>query len=425
MAQFTKPRGTVDLINNAASQFINLESILRFVATQYNLKEIRTPIFESRDLFTKSVGETSDIVNKEFYDFLDKGGRPIALRPEGTAGTIRALVENKLLLNQTTPYKCFYIGPMFRYERPQSGRQRQFHQFGVEIVGNLSIIDEIECISLAISIINACRITNYTLEINNIGSLTSRSKWIESLKKYFADFKDQLTEDSIRRLETNPLRILDDKIDGEKDFVKNAPRLDEFLTDDEKEYFKSITKYLDLMGIEYKVNNNLVRGLDYYCGLVFEFISKSEKLKGQSTILGGGRYDNLVKDTGGIDVPGVGFAIGIERLLIAINDECPNIFKEDKLDIVMAPLSQKAVSTSLLINMVLRNAGFKVDMHASAVKLDKHFKFADLHKPRFVLILGESELAEKKIIIKDQLTKTEDVVMIDDLIEHLRGIKNA
>ncbi|MGL4950757.1 MAG: histidine--tRNA ligase [Mycoplasma sp.] len=425
MASYTKPRGTVDLIGTDASNFNYLESILKFVAEQYNFKEIKTPIFESKELFTKSVGETSDIVNKEFYDFLDKGGRAIALRPEGTAGTIRALVENKALSKQPTPVKVFYIGPMFRYERPQSGRQRQFHQFGVEVVGKLSIIDEVECLCLAHSIINACKISNYELEINNIGSLEARAKWIKSLQVYFEKYKDQLSEDSQRRLATNPLRILDDKVDGKKDFVITSPKLEEFLSPDEKQYFENIKKYLDGMGISYKVNLNLVRGLDYYCGLVFEFVSKSDKLSGQSTILGGGRYDNLVKDTGGDNVPGFGFAIGIERFLIAMSDEHQELFKQELLDVVIAPLTDKAVDMSLLINMVLRNAGFKVAMHNDTIKLDKHFKFADANPSRFLLILGEKELTAKSILVKDQINKTEKVIEISKLEEYLKGVKNA
>lgn len=420
---YTKPRGTVDLINNEANEFCTLEKILRYTADLYNFSEIRTPIFEHRELFKRAVGETSDIVNKEFYDFQDKGERWIVLRPEGTAGTIRALVENKLLHQLSSPLHVFYLGPMFRYERPQSGRQRQFNQFGVEVVGDLTTSEEVETLAMAQSILNFCKVKKYTLQINNIGDIKTRGLWIAELQKYFSKFVDQLSEDSQKRLLTNPLRILDDKIDGEKEFVKNAPKIDAFLSNEQKQYFEEIKKYLDALKISYTLNDGLVRGLDYYCGLVFEFVSESEHLKGQSTIIGGGRYDQLVEDVGGPALPGFGYAIGLERLLIAIKEENPKFFEVRSVDVVVAVLSERCKIAGMVINNLLRNWGISSTLNHNTYKLEKHFKFAENNQAKFIVILGDKELAEKKVKIKNQLTKNEELVDILAIPEYIQGVK--
>ncbi len=420
---FTKQRGTVDLYGDEARYFNQVESIIRYLAEQYNIEEIRTPIFEATQLYTKAVGDTSDIVHKEFYNFKDKGDREIALRPEGTAGTIRAIVEEKMLANIVTPLKVFYMGPMFRYERPQSGRQRQFHQFGIEVVGPITPSDEIETICLASAILETCGVTNYELEINNIGSAATRQKWAEALKEYFKDFKDQLTEDSLNRLEKNPLRILDDKVDGEKDFVKKAPKLEQFLSDDDKKYFDNIKDILNVLDIKYKVNPNLVRGLDYYNGLVYEFVSKSDKLKGQSTIIGGGRYSELVKLTGGPDVPGIGFGLGIERLIIAIKDENPDFLIKKETDIVYAPLTAKALHCTYVLINLSRSLGLSSACNYAATKIDKHFKYAEKQNARYVIIIGDKELENKQLVIKDQTNKTEQIIKLDEFDQWLKGIK--
>lgn len=420
--EFTKQRGTVDLIDDDARYFTKVEHILGYIAHLYNFDEIRTPIFEATNLFTKAIGETTDVVKKEFYNFKDKGDRDIALRPEGTAGTIRAIIEEKMVLKQPYPVKVFYLGPMFRYERPQSGRQRQFHQFGVEVVGNINVNDEIECICLAISILNVFNIKNFELEINNIGSAASRKKWINELQKYFEQFKEQLSEDSLNRLPTNPLRILDDKVDGKKDFVKNAPKLDKFLSNDEKQYFEKIKTALNLMGIKYKINPNLVRGLDYYTGLVFEFISKSDNLKGQSTLIGGGKYDGLVKLTGGPDVPGVGFGLGIERIIIAIKDENNDFLEPKKIQFVTAPLSENASNIANIINLIFRTKCKSLSMLSNTYKLDKHFKYAEKLNADYVLILGDKELEKNEVIIKNQKDKSEKTIKLNKLEEWIDNL---
>lgn len=419
--QYTKPRGTVDLYGKSIQEFRLIEDLVREYARVFNFQEIKTPIFESRELFTKAVGTDSDIVHKEFYDFKDKGDRNIALRPEGTAGTIRAIVENKLLENSNYPIKFFYFGPMFRYDRPQSGRQRQFHQFGVECVGNFQISDEINMLVLANAIISACKINKYVLEINNLGSAKSRALWIKELKEYFKKYKDKLSNDSKLRLETNPLRILDDKEDGKKDFVINAPKLNQFLTEEENKYFEQVKTQLDFYKINYTINLNLVRGLDYYSGLVFEFISTSDKLKGQSTLIGGGGYSSLVAATGGKDVPGFGFALGVERFIIAINDENPNFFHQDNnLNIVFAPLDAEALKISFLLQNILRLNGYSSDFIANTFELKKHFKFAEFNKCKYVIIIGKKEIDEKVVIIKDQNNKKETKIKFDDVLNYFK-----
>lgn len=422
--QFTRQRGTIDLYGDDVKYFTQLESVLRYLSSIFNFTEIRTPIFEATQLFTKAVGDTSDIVHKEFYNFKDKGDREIALRPEGTAGTIRAVVENKMLANITAPLKLFYIGPMFRYERPQSGRQRQFHQFGIEVIGDIKPNDEVECIVFALAILEACKVKNYHLEINNIGTAKTRLKWIEELKKYFKDKKNELSEDSLRRLDSNPLRILDDKEDGKKEFVKNAPKLDMFLTEEDNQYFNKIKSLLDLLKIDYQVNKNLVRGLDYYNGLVFEFVSHSDNLKGQSTIIGGGKYDGLVELTGGPNTPGVGFAIGLERLIIAIRDENKDFITSESIDILFAPLSNKCADIVTLISALVRANAFSVACNYGTTKLEKHFKYAEKLNAKYVAILGDKELEKGQIIIKDQKNKKEIVVKLSELDQWLKGKRN-
>ncbi len=419
--QYTKPRGTTDLFGKDIEAFRLIEDLVREYARVFNFHEIKTPILESRDLFTKAVGDDSDIVHKEFYDFKDKGGRDIALRPEGTAGTIRAIVENKLIEASPYPLKYFYFGPMFRYDRPQSGRQRQFHQFGVECVGNFQISDEVNMIVLASSIISACKLNKYVLEINNIGSVKSRTLWIKELKKYFKKYENKLTNDSKLRLETNPLRILDDKEDGKKDFVINAPKLDKFLTEEENKYFEQVKTQLDFYKIKYTINPNLVRGLDYYTGLVFEFISTSDKLKGQSTLIGGGGYSSLVAATGGKDVPGFGFALGVERFIIAINEENPTFLNQDNhLNIVFAPLDAEALKISFLLQNILRLNGYSSDFITNTFDLKKHFKFAEFNKCKYVIIIGKKEINEKVVIIKEQNNKKEVKIKFDDVLDYFK-----
>lgn len=415
--KFIKPRGTVDLFDNEVNYFEKVIETLKVIAKMYCFNQIITPMFESKELFESNIGDTTDIVTKELYDFLDKGDRKIALRPEGTLPVIRSVVENKLIHTKNLPIKFFYYGPMFRYERPQSGRQRQFHQFGVETIGINNVYQQIELILMSLNILNTFKIKKFVLKINYIGSLETRINWINKLKSYFSLYKDKLTEDSIERLSKNPLRILDDKIDGKKDFVVNAPKVDEFLTQKEIEEKKQLIDLLTSLKIDFQFDNTMVRGLDYYSGLVFEFVSLLEQLNNQSTLIGGGKYENIFTKMEEKNLPCIGFGLGIERLIVAIKNEAPINF-ENKINIYLANLCSNPLSSFFIINL-LRSSGFSIDGDLSVFKLEKHFKIAEKYQPQVILIFGEKEKEQESIIVKNQNDKKEKIIKINNLVKEL------
>lgn len=418
--QYQKPRGTIDYFGYELDNLKYIEDTIKHLAFLYGYSEIRTPIFEHTEVFIRSVGQSSDIVTKEIYNFKDKGGRDIALRPEGTAGVIRAINENKLLQKQNWPLRVYYYGPIFRYERPQSGRARQFHQFGFEILNTNNIFDDVDVILLAYSVLNKLNLHKYHLDINCIGSIQTRIKWIEALKKYFANYKEELSLDSQNRLQTNPLRILDDKIDSQKDFVKNAPSIKEFLSQEEIDNFNKIKGSLDALKIPYTENLSLVRGLDYYTDLVFEFVSDLDELKGQSTFCGGGRYNNLIEELGGINAQAVGFAFGLERILIQYlteNKQNQNVHKK-QYDLVLINLLEDEFA-SLAIAYKLRNFGFSLYFEPSIKKLNQGFKLAEYYQAKFILILGTKEIENEEIIVKNQITMQQELVKLQDLYKYL------
>ncbi len=417
----TKPRGTQDYIYALEPEFDIVCEACKLIARLNGYYQIKTPTFEYKELFIRTVGDTSDIVNKEFYEFKDKGDRDMVLRPELTASVCRAVVENKLLHRMSHPLKFFYIEPMYRYERPQSGRLRMFHQFGVECMATDSYYDDVDMILLATSILDAFGLTNYIIKINNICSSATRAKWIDALKKYFADYKDQLTEDSVARLDRNPLRILDDKIDGKKDFVKNAPKITKFATKEELDYFKKITDTLNEMQIKYVIDETLVRGLDYYCNFIFEIESTSESLKGQPTLVGGGRYDTMIKELGGDDAKCVGFALGIERLLVALqgNPALRKAVDEYRhVDVVVANLAEETGMISSMICKMLRIAGFSCTTNRNTTKLEKHFKYAETQNAKYVIIVGPKDVKKQVVLVKNQLTMKQDEVRVDKLVDY-------
>ncbi|GAA5414529.1 histidine--tRNA ligase [Ureaplasma ceti] len=413
---FTKPRGTQDWFGDNILKFEELSSMLKTVAELYDFNEIVTPTFENLELFTKSVGETSDIVSKELYNFKDKGDRDLALRPEGTAGAVRAYVENKMFANKTGATKLFYLINLFRYERPQGGRMREFHQFGVEYLNTNSVLDDIEAISFASSILTFLDLNDkVTLKINNLGSFKQRVVWMEELKKYFADYKDQLTEDSLKRLEKNPLRILDDKVDGQKDFVLNAPKLKNYLSDEDNLYFEKIQAGLSALQIDYEIDETLVRGLDYYTGIVFEFVSNDENLVGKSTIIGGGRYANLVKDTGGPDQEGLGFAIGIERLILALEANGYE-WKYDNSPMFFIGAETEDLSlVGLSLSTLLRNLGYKVSCENGEFKKDRNAKLAIRKNATFFIYLSEESTQDEKIYIENLKTNKRELIQFTEV----------
>lgn len=422
----TKPRGTQDYIYELDPGFDILCESCKMIARLNGFYQIKTPTFEYKELFIRTVGDTSDIVNKEFYEFKDKSDRDLCLRPELTASVCRAVVENKLLHRMAHPIKFFYIEPMYRYERPQSGRLRMFHQFGVECIATDSYYDDVDMILLATSILGAFGLKDYIVKINNICSSKTRAKWIDALKSYFAKYKDQLTPDSQARLDRNPLRILDDKIDGKKDFVKSAPKIVDFATREEIDYFKKITNALKEMQINYVIDDTLVRGLDYYCNFIFEIESTSDLLKGQPTLIGGGRYNTMIKELGGDDANCVGFALGIERMLVALKDS-PVLKKAidsyKSVDVVVANLSEDTSLISSMICKMLRIAGVSCTTNRNTIKLDKHFKYAETQKAKYVIIVGPKDIKKQVVLVKNQLTMQQDEVKVAKLVDYFMNKK--
>ncbi len=414
---YTAPRGTVDLLIEDTTKWQKLEQILRTISDLYNVKEIRTPIFEHTELFNRSVGDTSDVVTKEMYTFEDKKGRSITLRPEGTAGVARAFVENKLFSLPDKPVKLYYMGPMFRYERPQKGRQRQFHQFGVEMLGVENPALDVEAMCMAVTIVKALGLKNVRLVINTLGDSQSRDMHKQALKAHFKPYLDELCYDCNQRFEKNPLRILDCKVDKEHETMKTAPKTLDYLTDESKAYFDEVCSLLDDLEVEYEVDPNLVRGLDYYCHVVFEVISDDPILGAQATLGGGGRYNSMIEELGGPATPGIGFAFGMERLTIALGNEEAN--EEDGLDVYVMPLGAQTISLSAQILAMLRANGFKADMDYNKRGMKAMFKTVDRTHARFAMIIGEDEALNEVVNIKDTLNRTQDTVKLEDIISYL------
>ncbi len=414
---YTAPRGTVDLLIEDTTKWQKLEQILRTISDLYNVKEIRTPIFEHTELFNRSVGDTSDVVTKEMYTFEDKKGRSITLRPEGTAGVARAFVENKLFSLPDKPVKLYYMGPMFRYERPQKGRQRQFHQFGVEMLGVENPALDVEAMCMAVTIVKALGLKNVRLVINTLGDSQSRDMHKQALKAHFKPYLDELCYDCNQRFEKNPLRILDCKVDKEHEAMKTAPKTLDYLTDESKAYFDEVCSLLDDLEVEYEVDPNLVRGLDYYCHVVFEVISDDPILGAQATLGGGGRYNSMIEELGGPATPGIGFAFGMERLTIALGNEEAN--EEDGLDVYVMPLGAQTISLSAQILAMLRANGFKADMDYNKRGMKAMFKTVDRTHARFAMIIGEDEALNEVVNIKDTFNRTQDTVKLEDIISYL------
>ncbi|TPI01589.1 histidine--tRNA ligase [Mycoplasma struthionis] len=416
---FNRLKGTKDIYGLEANILDFIQSKFIKVAKNYGFNSINTPIIEDVNLFIRTVGETSDIVSKEMYVFKDNGGRTIALRPEGTASAIRALVENKI--NNFESTKLYYFGPMFRYERPQKGRFRQFIQGGIELIDKKSVYSNFEIIKLAYDFLNEIKIKDFVLEINNLGSFETRNNYIKVLKEYFLNYKNELTEISLTRLEKNVLRILDDKEEIQKDFVKNAPKLLDYLSKEEKEDFEHLTKLLKEFNIEYKINPNLVRGLDYYNDVVFEFVSTSEALGSQSTILGGGRYDGMIKSFGGPNLNSIGFAFGVDRLSEIINYNISNYPEiSNQTDILIGFLNEDEASEIIKLAYELRKH-FSVILLNEKVSIKQLFKNNFKYKPKYLLF---KELNSKKYEIKVKNEDFEKIINYENINNLFEILKN-
>lgn len=414
-----KLKGTLDFFNDKAKKLRYIQNTTSKVVNTFGFEEIILPIIENTNVFTRSSGEESDIVTKEMYTFLDRGNRSITLRPEGTAGVVRSYLENKLYV-EVGIKKLYYFGPMFRYERPQAGRYRQFYQFGIEAFGDGSYLLDADVILTAYEIFKSLKINNVKLIINSIGDFNSRQTYAKALQEYFKDNVSVLCSDCKRRLKTNPLRILDCKVDKNNPIVLNAPKINEYLNEESKKYFDNLLNILKTMEIPYEIDTNLVRGLDYYTDTVFEFIiENSNDLQGLA-ICAGGKYASLVESMGGPNIPGVGYAFGIERILTIMeeNNSFPDL--DSNIECVILTLDQISKVESLKIANDLRNANISVDYDYTSLNMKPQFKLADRLSAKYVLIYGEEERLNNVITVKNQINKNQETVELKNLIAYLK-----
>lgn len=415
-------KGTHDVFLKEADDYSYVEQTMKMIAELFSFKEVRPPVLEYSEVFVRSVGDSSDIVRKEMYTFLDKGNRSITLRPEFTAGIVRLVNQNKLLFNNELPLKTYYCGPVFRYERPQLGRYRQFNQFGVEALGHNSPYVDIDVIVLAYTILNSLGLENVTLKINTLGDDASREAYKKALKDYFANFIDNMCEDCKNRFVTNPLRILDCKVPEDQEIAKKAPKIFDYLSNESKDRFEIITTALDEMGIPYEIDDQLVRGLDYYSETVFEFHYTSNLGNNYGAIGAGGHYGNLIHELGGEKLPGVGFSFGVERIVSVLKDNNLLDNKEDSgLMFYVMPLDKKCNLLAEMITNQIRIFGYSADMCFDNIKVGSMFKRADKRSAKYAILLGEDELNNNKFVLKNLSTKEQSTYDLEDLEEVLNN----
>ena len=417
--QIAAPRGTMDILPAESWKWQVVERIARETAALYHFAEIRTPVFEHTELFHRGAGETTDIVNKEMYTFDDRGGRSITLRPEGTAGTVRAAIEHSLIADQGARAKVFYIGSNFRYERPASGRLRQHHQFGAEAFGVAEADQDVECILLQMDFYRRCGVRDLELQINSLGDRESKAHYRDALVAYLSPKKDGLSEDSQRRLESNPLRILDSKDLRDQEACKGAPPAAESLSDKSRAHFERVQKLLTVAGVPFRVNPNLVRGFDYYTETLWEVTAGG--LGAQNAIGGGGRYDNLVEQLGGRPTPGVGFGSGIERLLLALEGQGVELPRPGNKLVWLASHGDAARDHNWTLMAELRAAGVPADMDATGRSIKAQFKLADREQAAYCVVVGDSELAAGTVVLKDFATKEQAVVPRGEIVRTLQA----
>ena len=413
-----KPKGTYDVYGEKGKKILYIEKLLHILMDKYNYEYFRTPLFESSELFHRGVGETSDIVSKETYDFLDRGNRKLTLRPEGTASIVRSYIENKMY-GDNQLVKAWYFGPMYRYERPQSGRYREFYQFGVECFGSFDASIDAEVISIPVNLYKLLGLKGIKVKINSLGDTESRLKYKEALCNYFRPHLDKLCDDCKNRFEKNPLRILDCKVDHDLDIMKKAPSILDYLNEESKKHFTLVQKYLKEMNIDFEVDPNIVRGLDYYTHTVFEVEADIEGFGSQNVLCGGGRYNNLIETLGGPSIPAVGFAFGLERLLSALEAENINPSEEGSLDFYIIPIDLKDKSYALKILNLLRVNGFNGDMDYMNRSLKSCFKSVDKLNPKYIIMIGETEVNRKEVTVKNNETKEEVTIDENKLIDYL------
>lgn len=411
-----KPKGTYDVFDVQGKKIQYLEKLFSSLMDKYHYEYMRTPLFEASELFHRGVGDSTDIVTKETYDFVDRGNRNMTLRPEGTAGIVRSFIENKMYGRASLPVKCWYKGPMYRYERPQSGRYREFYQIGVEVFGSVDPIVDAEIISIPVRFFQLLGLKGIKVHINSLGDKESRIHYKDALLKYFKSHIDTLCNDCKERFQKNPLRILDCKVDHEKDIMKQAPKMYDYLNVESKQHYEAVKRYLEILEIPYIEDPNLVRGLDYYTHTVFEVEASVVGFGSQNVLCGGGRYDNLVEMLDGPSTPGVGFALGTERLLTALEYENIDLLGDQSLNIYIIPMGESTKEYSLHLATTLRMNGFSVDIDMMSRNVKGNFKQADRLKAKYVILVGTEEIETGMITVKDNQTLEEYKIEESNLI---------
>ncbi|WP_338998945.1 histidine--tRNA ligase [Fusobacterium animalis] len=406
-------RGTKDIIGEEAKKYIYISNVAQKMFENYGYNFVKTPIFEETELFKRGIGEATDVVEKEMYTFKDRGDRSITLRPENTASLVRCYLENAIYAKEEIS-RFYYNGSMFRYERPQAGRQREFNQIGLEVFGEKSPKVDAEVIAIGYKFLEKLGISDLEVKINSVGSKESRTIYREKLIEHFSKHLDDMCDDCKDRINRNPLRLLDCKVDKDKDFYKSAPNIIDFLFEDERKHYEDVKKYLDVFGIKYTEDPTLVRGLDYYSSTVFEIVTN--KLGSQGTVLGGGRYDNLLKELGDKDIPAVGFATGVERIMMLLGENYP----KNNPDVYIAWLGENTSETALKIAESLRDNDIKVYIDYSEKGMKSHMKKADKLSVRYCIILGEDELNKGIVLLKDFSTREQKEVKIEEIVNQIK-----
>lgn len=420
------PRGTQDILPQDSAKWRYIENRLHTLMELYNYKEIRTPIFESTELFARGVGDSTDVVQKEMYTFKDKGDRSLTLRPEGTAAVVRSYIEHKMQGEPNQPIKLYYNGPMFRYERKQKGRYRQFNQFGVEAIGAENPSIDAEILAMVMHIYESFGLKHLKLVINSIGDSESRKEYNEALVKHFEPVIDTFCSDCQSRLHTNPMRILDCKIDRDKEAVKNAPRITDYLNNDSKSYYEQVKLHLDNLNISYVEDPNLVRGLDYYTHTAFELMIDNPEYDGAiTTLCGGGRYNGLLQLLDGPDETGIGFALSIERLLMALDEEGISLDVSEDFDLFVVTMGEDADRYAFKLINDLRRNGIKVDKDYLNRKIKGQMKQADRLNAKYTVVIGDQELENNEIGVKNMISGESENVQLDELVNYFKSRKEV
>ena len=402
-------RGTKDIFGEDAVKYTYISKTAQEIFESYGYTFIKTPIFEETDLFKRGIGEGTDVVEKEMYTFKDRGDRSLTLRPENTASVVRSYLENAIYGKEDVT-KYYYNGSMFRYERPQAGRQREFNQIGVEVLGESSPILDAEVIAMSYSLLEKLGITDLEVHINSVGTNASRTKYREMLLNFLEPMKEELCEDCRMRMEKNPLRVLDCKVDKCKELTKDAPSIIDSLNEEERAHYETVKKYLDIFGVKYVEDSRLVRGLDYYSSTVYEIVTN--KLGAQGTVLGGGRYDNLLKQLGDKDIPAVGFAAGVERMMMLLED-----YPKNNPDVYVAWLGENTQEFVLKIAKILRDNGIKTFVDFNSKGMKSHMKKADKLAVKYCIIVGEDEMNKDVVVLKDFSARTQEEMSLEKAIE--------